>query len=617
MPTPSVTRTAYVTACAAYLPGNPLDNNEIAVRLGAAATTGSAAAMRARILAANGIRTRHFALDSAGQPTMLNEELAAEAVGRTIKDRGLTVSDIGLLATGTSQGDLLVPGFASMVHGRVGGGSMELLSAGGVCASGMAALNAAVRAVRLGEHDAAVAAGSELVSRALRQSRYADRPAFDAEFLRWTLSDGAGAVLVEPRPRPDRPSLRVDWVRLVSHAHEHPVCMVAGAAGDGPSTGNTWWDQPTAATADAAGMLRLRQDVRLLPRLFPAGLTEFAALVESGQLDPAGIDHVLCHFSAEHFRGRIFDLLRGAGMMIDESRWFSNLASAGNTGAASIYVALAECWESGRFKPGERVLLIVPESGRFSFAFAQLTCVAPETTDSTLPRPAAASPRSPVASAETALLGELAQVWADFERALHDVPIVARIESGNATLEDYRKLLVHLRQQVIEGGRWISRAASNFSAPWFELRSAAIRHAAEEHRDFLLLEQDFVACGGELERIRSAPKNVGSEALSAYMFQQASLPDPVDLLGAMFVIEGLGSRKATGWAQRLRDDLGLREDQTRFLTYHGAADDEHIAMLHEALRLAAADPTARAAIVRTARVVARLYAFQLAEIDHD
>ena len=86
-----------------------------------------------------------------------------------------------MLATGTTQGDVLVPGFASMVHGRLGGGPMELLSAAGVCASGMAALKAAVSAVRLGEHPVAVAVGSELVSRSLAgPARPATTP--DTEF---------------------------------------------------------------------------------------------------------------------------------------------------------------------------------------------------------------------------------------------------------------------------------------------------------------------------------------------------------------------------------------------------------------------------------------------------
>ena len=64
-----------------------------------------------------------------------------------------------------------------------------------------------------------------------------------------------------------------------------------------------------------------------------------------------------------------------AGLMIPETRWFTNLATRGNTGAASIYIMLEEAWSTGRFGPGEQVLLMVPESGRFSVSFVHLTCV--------------------------------------------------------------------------------------------------------------------------------------------------------------------------------------------------------------------------------------------------
>ena len=62
--------------------------------------------------------------------------------------------------------------------------------------------------------------------------------------------------------------------------------------------------------------------------------------------------------------------------------------------------------------------------------------------------------------------------------------------------------------------------------------------------------------------------NIGSAALSAFMFHRAGQPDPVDLLGAMFVIEGLGVRNAAGWADRLGRGLGLADDQLSFLRYH-------------------------------------------------
>jgi len=253
--------------------------------------------------------------------------------------------------------------------------------------------------------------------------------------------------------------------------------------------------------------------------------------------------------------------------------------------------------------PGDRVLLVVPESGRFSLAFAQLTCVGPDKDPS--PAELAASPIRH---------RDLAQVWAELERSLARVPVVRRIEDGAATLEDYRRLLLNLRQQVIDGGRWISLAAANFSADLFWLRSAAIQHAAAEHRDFLLLERDYASVGGDPAAIVAAAPNIGSAALSAFVFHRAGQPDPVDLLGAMFIIEGLGLVKAGRWADQLQRTLNLNEDQVSFLRYHAEGDDEHFQLLRDALRLLPDDALPR--IVKTARVVARLYALQLEELDN-
>ena len=54
-------------------------------------------------------------------------------------------------------------------------------------------------------------------------------------------------------------------------------------------------------------------------------------------------------------------------------KWFMNLATVGNVGAASIYLALEELMNSGKLKKGDKILLSVPESGRFSYALAYLT----------------------------------------------------------------------------------------------------------------------------------------------------------------------------------------------------------------------------------------------------
>ena len=613
---------AYITGVGAYLPGEPVDNEELAARFGDG--TSRDAAVRGRVLAANGIRTRHYALGEKLVTLEQNEELAATAAGRALADRGLAPEEVRMLAAGTTQGDVPVPGFASMVHGRLGGGPMEVLSAGGVCASGMAALKAVVGAVRLGEHSAALAVGSELASRTLLGRVGADSGAADTAFLRWTLSDGAGAVLVEPEPRPDGLSLRVDWIRLTSHAHDHRPCMSAGLAADGSS----WLDHDPLEPASVPQAPSLRQDMSMLPELVDLGVAEFSRLVDAGRI-PADVEHVLCHYSAEHFREKLQARLREAGHIVDDERWFSNLSTAGNTGSASIFIMLEAV--RPRLVPGDRVLLLVPESGRFTFALALLTCVGPAARTTSRNASSAEEPvpsraefaACPLGAPEPGdpepvvrALGGLAEVWARFERELARVPVIRRIEDGVATAEDYRRLLLNLRQQVVDGGRWISLAASNFGTDLFPLRSAAIRHAADEHQDFQLLERDYVAAGGDPAAMNSTPANVGSAALSAFMFHRAGLPDPVDLLGAMFVIEGLGTRKAGGWADRLQRSAGLRDDQLTFLRYHSVGDDAHYDLLRTVLRSGLFDDAQVDRIVRTARVVARLYVLQLEELDH-
>ena len=369
------TATAYLTGFGRYLPGDPVDNDGIAARLGGDDPVTER--IRRRVLDANGIRQRHYALDEQGEPTELNEELAVKALRAALDDRGIAASDLRMLACATTMGDVLVPGFASRLHGRLGGGPMQLLTASGVCASSLAALDAAASKIRLGDHPRAAVVGSELASRSLRQRRFDGiRAGMDSHFLRWMLSDGAGAVVLEFQPHPTRPSLRLDWVRHVSLAHEHDVCMRAGMDGPEPVVGGTWQDVDLADAA-ASGMFVIRQDVSMLDELADAGLKQFEELVDIGLVDVSHLDHVICHYSTNVFRDLAFDGLRRRIPTLDTDRWFSNLETRGNTGSASIFIALEEAWRTGRFSPGETILLAVPESGRFSFAFAHLTVVAP------------------------------------------------------------------------------------------------------------------------------------------------------------------------------------------------------------------------------------------------
>lgn len=615
-------RPVYITGVGKYLPGDPVSNDEVEERLGRIGGRPSRA--KRRILESNGIQTRHYALDPERRPTHRNWELAARAAQDALARSPAGLADVRYLAAATSQPDLLVPGFASMVHGELKVPPCEIASYAGVCASGVMALKGAWLQVRAGEAEAAVVAASELASRHLKAGQFEEQECtkdgtlpFEAEFLRWMLSDGAGAVVLQPAPAPRGVSLRIDWIEVRSFADRFPPCMWAGALkGADGALGPSWGDWSSFVDAARHGVFDLRQDVRLLEELVKVGVDGFLDLAERRALAPSSIDWVLCHYSSNIFKGKIQALLARAGVAIPEARWFSNLTTRGNVGAASIYLMLEELVASGRARPGQKVLLVVPESGRFVTCFALLTVVGEAAPAPAISVPEAAAPQVDAgASPEVqALVRRLSRVWIDFETGLNQVPIVDKLNRGQVTLADYRLLLRELRQQVVDGSRWIARAVSSMGDGLLPLRSLFLRHARDEHKDFELLERNYVSVGGALEEVRGCRKNVGSEALSAWMFHRASQPDPLDLLGAMFIIEGLGTRLAARWAKQLQQQLDLQPEQVSFLRYHGENDADHFAKLEAALGAGLVTEALADRIVRTAQVTARLYRLQLEEL---
>ncbi|MDF3024212.1 MAG: Long-chain-fatty-acid--CoA ligase [Alphaproteobacteria bacterium] len=220
-----------------------------------------------------------------------------------------------------------------------------------------------------------------------------------------------------------------------------------------------------------------------------------------------------------------------------------------------------------------------------------------------------------MAKASEAVMRGLMIAWADFDSSLDTVPVIDKIRRGKFRVEDYKSLLINHRQQVVEGARWIARAASSIDGDWLEQRSLFLKHAVTEHQDFRMLENHYVSVGGKLEDIRTAKKNIGTEALHAFMYHSASQTNPFDLLGAMFMIEGLGQRKAGVWGKKIKDQLELEDKQVSFFLYHAENDDGHMEKFQETLDCGILELAGMGErIVKTARVVARLYRLQLEEI---
>lgn len=604
----------YITRTASYLPGDAVNNEEMDAYIGSINKTSSR--MKTLILAENGIQQRHYAIDKSGKSLHSVTSMGAK-VGKALCNDS---SRLDFLSAATTGGDTAAPGLANLVQGELHLPPLETLSVSGICAASIGALNAAAQSVESGSANAAIALASEFPSRLFKSSRFQNRAAeidFDAHFLRWMLSDGAGGVLLTNQPAIGGLSLKIKWIHQKSFSGDMPTCMQVGM-----SIGNQlpgYLDYPTLAEAEKAGAFDLRQNIRILPNLFDLGLHEYAQLVKDGLVDPTKISHFLCHYSSERFKPMIAKLMEEAGIAIAPEKWFSNLTSKGNTGSASIFIMLDEFFKtkSDSLKVGDQIFGFVPESGRFSVAYFLLEVVdashQPKTTQAT---PKLINnfelPPAPIsADGETGdvakMLQSLMAVWHDYRSEVFRTYIASAVMQGELSMADYLAWMECWIPQVREGSLWMRRAVSSMSAEYKDLAKLVQLHAGEEQLDWQVLYHDYQNAGGTL-KADHLKRNPGGEALNAYMHAYAARPNPVGLLGGIYIIEGTGQRIIATLLPRIKESLKVNSSILKFIEYHGENDQAHMARWLNAVKMVAQiEPQAMYEIVSVAETVAALY----------
>lgn len=375
-------RNVYINKVAVFLPNKPVSNEEMEDYIGLIG--GKPSRVRSIVLKQNGIKTRYYGLDKEHKITHSNAQLAKEAVLRLFEESAVP-TDISLLACGTSTPDQLLPSHASMVHGELGNFPMEIFSSSGVCLTSLQALKICYSNILAGLHDNAVCVASELTSPALVSKFYDpeyeathDNPdkdpymAFEKDFMRFMLSDGAGAVLLQDHPEGDCP-LKVEWVEMTSYANELPTCMFMASELE-PNGRLKSWKEFSPEEIKERGVLVGKQDIRQLKKYaIKYWVDHIETTLVKHNLNPEEVDYVLPHLSSMLFYDQVNDELIARGIALTKEKWFVNLPSVGNVGSAAIYVALEELMRTKGVTQGQKILLLVPESGRFSYGSVLLT----------------------------------------------------------------------------------------------------------------------------------------------------------------------------------------------------------------------------------------------------
>ncbi|CED71906.1 putative 3-Oxoacyl-[acyl-carrier-protein (ACP)] synthase III [Aliivibrio wodanis] len=377
----------YINDIQAFLPNDGVGNKEIENVLGQVGSRPSRA--KNLILRSNKIKQRYYAINPAtGETTHTNTELTAEAI-RKLSSLSFDINSTELLACGTTIADQILPNHALMVHGELGIPSCEVIATSGICLSGTMSLKYGYMSILSGQSNNAVVTGSENASAMMRANKFEaeienvvdelerqPEIAFEKDFLRWMLSDGAGAALLTSQPNTDSISLEIEWMMQKSYANELDACMYAGAEKQADGSLKGWREYGSQEWLDQS-IFSVKQDVKQLnDNIVEYTVTKpLKELVEQGKVNADEVTYFVPHYSSGYFRDRLYQGMLEAGCDIPQERWFTNLPSKGNTGSASIYIMLEELFHSGELKVGDTLLCYVPESGRFSTAFMQLKVV--------------------------------------------------------------------------------------------------------------------------------------------------------------------------------------------------------------------------------------------------
>jgi len=374
----------YINHTSAYFPNEPVSNDDMELYLGYINNKPSKS--KKIVLRNNGIVNRYYALNKDRKSTHTNAQMTAGAVRALFNNDPERLKEIELLSCGTSSPDQMIPSHGVMTHGHLPeAGGVEVVSPSGVCCAGMHALKYAYLAIKAGEVKTAVATGSERFSGLLVSDVFEEETqkliemeanpyiAFSKDFLRWMLSDGASAFLLSDKPNEEGLSLRVEWIEGVSYANEMNTCMYMG--GDKQEDGTLkGFMEYTPDEIKNQSIFSVKQDISLLSdNIVPLGGKKIKEIFDKKGLTADDIDYFLPHISSNFFKSKIYDMIQEFGGGIPYEKWFINLYTVGNVGAASVYLMIDELFKSGKLKKDEKILLLVPESARFSYMYAMLT----------------------------------------------------------------------------------------------------------------------------------------------------------------------------------------------------------------------------------------------------
>jgi 3-oxoacyl-[acyl-carrier-protein] synthase-3 len=279
------------------------------------------------IVSRTGIRERRVL--PANEAT---SDLVAVAAERALENAGLGPEDLDLIIVATCTPDTITPSTANYVHQRLCRGlTIPAFDVGAACSGFVYGLDVAVSMLRGGSYKRVLLAGGEAFSRFMD---YQERT------VCILFGDAAGAVVLEQTSRPGG----VLATTLRSDGQFTDLIIIPGGGARKPASPYVLAQRETFVHMKGAQVFKVA--VQSMEQVARETLDKVGWKI-------ADVDHVIAHQANKRILDAVAERLE-----IPREKMPTNLEHYGNTSAATIPLLLDECHRAGRFRPGDKLLLV-------------------------------------------------------------------------------------------------------------------------------------------------------------------------------------------------------------------------------------------------------------------
>jgi 3-oxoacyl-[acyl-carrier-protein] synthase-3 len=354
------------TGC--YLPGDPVSPDRVETVLGPIPglpdRLGSRAArIGAEVIARSGVRTRYFAIDPATRAqTETNASMAERAIRAALAASGESPETIDLLVCASPMADYYCPPTSALVQDRLGIRRCTEIEIHSNCTGAPKGLQVALDMLRTGRHRRAAVVYTQLSSAFLRGEFF--NPAsvrLENLALRWMLSDGAGAMILDRAAE----GLSLMEAYVESRGGGRKPGMIGGLSGafasEVPLNGSAVYPM-----LHASGQHHVWQDIGEVNREAPRQLIEgLGEMLEAAGIEGRDVTHFLLgipgrHFMTEAMVAFFVDRIGG-----EPARAPFDTEHFGYCGGATMFIQFDRLVRSGRLQRGELVAAYLEESSKW------------------------------------------------------------------------------------------------------------------------------------------------------------------------------------------------------------------------------------------------------------